>query len=329
MAAAPVIQVTGSTSGATLDGIDKFDLVEGEILTFVDVAPENAVAAYEWFIDEAALDSSVTLVNPETASPTMVVPADADAESGTIAIRASVNGGEFETTIRVALRMPNTDARPPLWEEEIESNADGNTRGWHRSQTDWMRAANRRLPYILTADPSAGGLAAPIGSVGRRDNGGAGELWQKVGAADTAWSRVERGAVAQKFTSLISIAAREGHASDTYLVAGQDQFNAADHALAGTALTLKFQAVASNGAAALTTHAQLYNLTDGEVIATLDFTSESATSAEAALVIGAGAGEIDLSAKIYEVRIWVDAPVDETSTIELGSAHIRVENTVQ
>jgi len=42
----------------------------------------------------------------------------------------------------------------------------------------------------VTADPSAGaGIAAPIGSIASRDNGGVGELWQKQGAADVAWAK--------------------------------------------------------------------------------------------------------------------------------------------
>ncbi len=39
-----------------------------------------------------------------------------------------------------------------------------------------------------TADPSSGGLNAPIGSLYMRDNGGVGQHFKKVGAADTAWN---------------------------------------------------------------------------------------------------------------------------------------------
>lgn len=49
---------------------------------------------------------------------------------------------------------------------------------------------------VLTSDPSAGaGVPAPISSVGLRDNSGAGELWLKTGAADTAWT-LQAGGVA-------------------------------------------------------------------------------------------------------------------------------------
>jgi len=40
----------------------------------------------------------------------------------------------------------------------------------------------------LSVNPSAGaGIAAPVGSIGFRNNSSAGETWVKIGAADTAW----------------------------------------------------------------------------------------------------------------------------------------------
>ena len=42
-----------------------------------------------------------------------------------------------------------------------------------------------------TVNPTtAPGVAAPVGSTFGRDNAGAGELWLKTGAADTAWTRI-------------------------------------------------------------------------------------------------------------------------------------------
>jgi hypothetical protein len=42
-----------------------------------------------------------------------------------------------------------------------------------------------------TVDPTAGaGIAATIGSLFGRNNSGAGELWLKTGAANTAWTQV-------------------------------------------------------------------------------------------------------------------------------------------
>jgi hypothetical protein len=328
--AAPVIQVTGSTSGATLAGIDKDDLVEGEVLTFVDTAPENAGASYEWSILDAPVGAAVSLVNPETASPTLTVPADADLESGTILVESKIDE-QNKTSIRVSLGMPNSDGRIPHWQETDAANEDGNTKGWHKAKSDWMRAANRRLLYIVTADPSAGGEAAPVGAIARRENGGAGEVWIKVGATDTDWELIYPRPpfkAGVDYAQSIPLAGLSGNDSATYVIAGQLQFNPQDYAVPGTTMTLFFEVVASNGAPALTTHAQLYNVTDAEAIATLNFTLEDPTHAEAALTLGGGAGEVDLADKMYEVRIYVDAPVDETSTIELGGANLRVINTI-
>jgi hypothetical protein len=43
---------------------------------------------------------------------------------------------------------------------------------------------------LLRADPTADGVAAPLGSLGLRQNGTAGELWLHNGTADTAWTKV-------------------------------------------------------------------------------------------------------------------------------------------
>jgi hypothetical protein len=50
--------------------------------------------------------------------------------------------------------------------------------------------------------------------------------------------------------------------------------------------------------------------------------------AETTLTEGAGAGQVDLSAKVYEVRIFVDSPDAVDDTIELGSVELRVINTI-
>lgn len=43
----------------------------------------------------------------------------------------------------------------------------------------------------LSVDPSSGGgIVAPIGSIGVRSNSGAGELWLKTGAGNTAWTKL-------------------------------------------------------------------------------------------------------------------------------------------
>ncbi len=127
---------------------------------------------------------------------------------------------------------------------------------------------------------------------------------------------------------MIRVGDVEGHDSATPKVVSQFQFDPTDYDLTGATRSLVFRAVAANGGGVASTNARLYNLTDGEAIATLNFTSATPTMKEATLTEGAGAGEVDLSAKIYEVRIFVDAPDAVDDTIELGSAELRVINTV-
>jgi hypothetical protein len=86
-----------------------------------------------------------------------------------------------------------------------------------------------------------------------------------------------------------------------------------------------FRAVAANGAIALVNKVQLYNFTDGEMVAEIDVTTTSTAMDEVVLVRGSGVGQIDDAEHIYEVRIILGAtPVGETDTIELYSAELRV-----
>lgn len=53
-----------------------------------------------------------------------------------------------------------------------------------------------KIMRTLTVDPSAGaGIAAPVGSMGFRDNSNVGEVWSKTGTGDTDWKIVRVGLV--------------------------------------------------------------------------------------------------------------------------------------
>ena len=65
-------------------------------------------------------------------------------------------------------------------------------------------------------------------------------------------------------------------------------------------------------------------------LSTLNYTSTVMEKKEASLTIGAAAGNLKNSEKLYEVRIWVDSPTTpEIDTIELYSAHLILQNQVQ
>lgn len=107
----------------------------------------------------------------------------------------------------------------------------------------------------------------------------------------------------------------------TPLVSGAFAFSPATYG----ASSVVFRAMAANGNPSLTNYVRLWNVTDDEQVAQLEFTSTDITKDEAALVIGSGPGEIDLTEHVYEVRVLLGAlPVDPNDTIELYSAELRV-----
>jgi hypothetical protein len=141
--------------------------------------------------------------------------------------------------------------------------------------------------------------------------------------------QIAPGAAGQTLIDIIPCGAATSYDSDTPLITGQFEFDPSDHEMEGATLSLTFRATGANGQSPLTTNVQLYNLTDTEQIALLQFVDTTTPGKqEAALTIGAGAGEVDNAPKLYEVRIWVTAPGDPADTIELGSAELRVVNTI-
>ncbi len=136
------------------------------------------------------------------------------------------------------------------------------------------------------------------------------------------------GATADKVTSVLRASVAESHTFATPKVVCQFPFNPQDYTLTNTTRSLKFRAVATNGDTGITTHCQLYNVTDSESIAILNFTAATPTVAETTLTIGASAGQVDDALKTYEVRIWVDSPDGTDDSIELGSAELAVINTI-
>ena len=92
---------------------------------------------------------------------------------------------------------------------------------------------------------------------------------------------------------------------------------------------MKVSSLAINGNPGLTTHCQLFNLTDSEIVADLAFTDNTAVITKVAiLTIGAGAGNIKEALKTYEVLIFVDAPGGVDDSIELGSVEFEVATKV-
>lgn len=136
------------------------------------------------------------------------------------------------------------------------------------------------------------------------------------------------GASGEKFVGIVGIGARATNPSATPLVVGAIEFDPTVYSLTGTTLSLVFRAIGAIGNPGLTAHAKLYNVTDAEDVATVDFTATSTSSQELALTIGVAAGNIKSGSRIYEVQIWVDSPINPGDTAELYSATLRVINTI-
>jgi hypothetical protein len=131
-----------------------------------------------------------------------------------------------------------------------------------------------------------------------------------------------------KIFEATKLATRESHGSDTPLVVGGDAFDPTAFDKPGFTKSMIFRAVAANGDIGLSNVVQLYNVSDSDLIATLTFTSTTASKMEAVLTEGTGAGQVDPSEKIYEVRIALGAPSGgPTETIELYGAEIIVSST--
>lgn len=135
-------------------------------------------------------------------------------------------------------------------------------------------------------------------------------------------------ATGTKLFDVVKMGTRESHNSTTPLVVGGDAFDPTIYDRSGFTKTMVFRAVAANGDVGLSNTVKLYNVTDSDLIATLTFTSTTTTKMEAVLTQGTGAGQVDPSEKIYEVRIAMGAPPPgQTQTIELYAAEIIVTNT--
>jgi len=141
------------------------------------------------------------------------------------------------------------------------------------------------------------------------------------------------GAAGDKIVQTIGIGNRTSHNSNTPLVVGAFSLNPNDYSLTNATVQFWFSIVAANGTTPLTTHAVLYNLTDGEVVTSSQINIVDSTNPQrhsVLLDVGAGAGKIKNNGdKVYECRIYLDAPPNnENETIELYKADLQIVFTV-
>lgn len=105
------------------------------------------------------------------------------------------------------------------------------------------------------------------------------------------------------------------------LAAGQFSFNTANYP---DGADFTFLAVMSVSDGSLTGTLELYNLTDGETVATVTTSATTPTSLNSVLTVGTGVGELKTSAKVYELRLSVSGSL-VSDIVSLGSAAIVVQ----
>lgn len=143
MATTPIIQSTGSVSGAGTPGEGRNDLVVGETVTISDSVVANTGATYYWNIADAPIGSAAVFAAPTSATPTFV----ADV-TGSYRITCLVNNA-FTATLIVAVPLPATGARIPSFEEMTQYNGGGNAKGWHEALTVFMRNTDADLAAVV------------------------------------------------------------------------------------------------------------------------------------------------------------------------------------
>jgi hypothetical protein len=116
---------------------------------------------WEW--DDTPLDVTPPTINdPTTEIPWFIVDAD-PLLPGSYRIKSTVNGVESSVEV-LAVPTANIASRIPSFQEEIEYDENGNPAGWHRSQTDHMRAVDKALGDIGSSTERAASMAIPIGA---------------------------------------------------------------------------------------------------------------------------------------------------------------------
>ncbi|MBW2691000.1 MAG: hypothetical protein JRE57_00020 [Deltaproteobacteria bacterium] len=139
MSTTPIIQSTGSTSGAGTAGQGRNDLVAGETLTLSDAEATNVGAAYLWTLDDRPIGSTAVLSSATSATPTYV----ADLE-GSYRAKCIVDTLHSATEVH-AVPLAVTGSRIPSFAEQTQYDAAGNLKGWHEALDDFMRQVDSLL----------------------------------------------------------------------------------------------------------------------------------------------------------------------------------------
>lgn len=288
--ATPIIHSVGATSGAGTPGEGRNDLVPGEQVDLSDSEPTNSGAVYFWEFEDVPLGTAPALVGAATATPHFVVDPDS-AKSGSYRVKCTVNGLDSSTEI-LAVPLSQAGGRIPSFQETLHDDSAGNTKGWHKALTEFMRGTNTAL---RNPGPGASGneLVQSVWGGGRETHNSDTPLIVGAFALDPGDFALANTTVVFEFV----VVAANGTSPLTTHVKLRNLTDGED--------------VTSS----------VLNIVN----------STTPTKYTAALAVGPGVGLIKTSGeKIYECRIYLDAaPGDpELETIELYKAEVRAVFTV-
>lgn len=139
------------------------------------------------------------------------------------------------------------------------------------------------------------------------------------------------GSSGQKLYTSMPAAFNANNGTTTPMTVGAVRFDPTNHVLSGTTQSVVFRAIAANGSASVVGHVKLRDVTNSVDITTFNLTAgtTSDTLFEQTLTVStAGTNSIANSAVIYEVRIYVDSPVNANDFVQLYSAEIRNIQTI-
>jgi len=128
-------------------------------------------------------------------------------------------------------------------------------------------------------------------------------------------------------TNVVTMGNRS-HNFATPLVVVQFEFNPYTYNTDVTRLAMNLRSVVANGSVGINTHVVLFNVTDNQIVADMVYTSDQMTFQSVALVIGNSSGNVKLASKIYEIRIWVDAPVSLADAIHMGGVELELRTLI-
>ena len=161
--ATPIIQKTGSVSGASAAGQGSNDLVAGETVSLADLEAANASEIYNWTFDDFPIGTSPVLLNPTTSTPSFVVDPDASL-AGSYRIKCTVNGADSATEV-FAKPLKNSGGRIPSFKEREEFDGAGNAKGWHEAETVFKRAVDALLGAATSSTTErTAGVFVPVGN---------------------------------------------------------------------------------------------------------------------------------------------------------------------